>query len=231
MLDLLSQFFVVNNTFSSYLVRIFVSFLVGAFMGLERKLRMQFVGMRTLILISVSSCLVMLISIHLSREMFPESGDPGRIAAQVISGIGFLGGGAILREGFNVKGLTSAAIIWTAAGLGLAIGAGFYIPAFLTFIFCIISLVLIELFEDRFFPAEELKNLHIVCNTITPSYLAMKKLASKYGIVCIGIKEIISFEDKNTEVVYTIRIPKNIDFPNFFERIRKEFNITDIILR
>ena len=90
------------------LVRLLLSFLAGGIMGLERKLRMRFVGIRTLVLICVSSCVIMLLSLYLSTV---GNGDPARLAAQVVSGIGFLGGGAILREGFNVKGLTSAAII------------------------------------------------------------------------------------------------------------------------
>ena len=117
----------IELTIEAGILRIFCSFIAGAIMGLERKLRMQFVGMRTLVLISVSSCLIMMLSIYTSQTFHPISADPARLAAQVVSGIGFLGGGAILREGFNVKGLTSAAIIWTAAALGLSFGAGFFI--------------------------------------------------------------------------------------------------------
>ena len=73
-------------------VRILLSFSAGAIMGLERKFRMRFVGIRTLVLICVSSCVIMLLSIYLSRVLFEGSGDPARLAAQVVSGIGFLGG-------------------------------------------------------------------------------------------------------------------------------------------
>ena len=108
------------------LVRILLSFLTGSIMGLERKFRMRFVGIRTLVLICVSSCVIMLLSIYLAQGGFANTGDPARLAAQVVSGIGFLGGGAILREGFNVKGLTSAAIIWTGQPWDRLLAQGLY---------------------------------------------------------------------------------------------------------
>ena len=211
-------------------VRIFLSFLAGCIMGLERKFRMRFVGIRTLVLICVSSCVIMLLSIYLSRVLFAGSGDPARLAAQVVSGIGFLGGGAILREGFNVKGLTSAAIIWTGAALGLSIGAGFLFPAFVALIFSLVALILIEFLEEHFFPAEELKVLYLTCTENQPTLKDLKPLAAKYGIIVTNLNN-ASLVDNVLKVSYEARIPKSVDFEKLAQDLRQRFKVTAVELR
>lgn len=211
-------------------VRIFLSFLAGCIMGLERKFRMCFVGIRTLVLICVSSCVIMLLSIYLSRVLFAGSGDPARLAAQVVSGIGFLGGGAILREGFNVKGLTSAAIIWTGAALGLSIGAGFLFPAFVALIFSLVALILIEFLEEHFFPAEELKVLYLTCTENQPTLKDLKPLAAKYGVIVTNLNN-ASLVDNVLKVSYEARIPKSVDFEKLAQDLRQRFKVTAVELR
>lgn len=211
-------------------VRIFLSFLAGCIMGLERKFRMCFVGIRTLVLICVSSCVIMLLSIYLSRVLFAGSGDPARLAAQVVSGIGFLGGGAILREGFNVKGLTSAAIIWTGAALGLSIGAGFLFPAFVALIFSLVALILIEFLEEHFFPAEELKVLYLTCTENQPTLKDLKPLAAKYGVIVTNLNN-ASLVDNVLKVSYEARIPKSVDFEKLAQDLCQRFKVTAVELR
>lgn len=211
-------------------VRIFLSFLAGCIMGLERKFRMRFVGIRTLVLICVSSCVIMLLSIYLSQVLFVSSGDPARLAAQVVSGIGFLGGGAILREGFNVKGLTSAAIIWTGAALGLSIGAGFFFPALIALVFSLVALVLIEFLEEHFFPAEELKVLYLTCSENQPSLKDLKSLAAKFGVIVTNLNN-ASLVDNVLKVSYEARIPKSVDFKNLAHDLRRQFKVTSVELR
>ena len=211
-------------------VRIFLSFLAGCIMGLERKFRMRFVGIRTLVLICVSSCVIMLLSIYLSRVLFAGSGDPARLAAQVVSGIGFLGGGAILREGFNVKGHTSAAIIWTGAALGLSIGAGFLFPAFVALIFSLVALILIEFLEEHFFPAEELKVLYLTCTENQPTLKDLKPLAAKYGVIVTNLNN-ASLVDNVLKVSYEARIPKSVDFEKLAQDLCQRFKVTAVELR
>ncbi len=211
-------------------VRIFLSFLAGCIMGLERKFRMRFVGIRTLVLICVSSCVIMLLSIYLSRVLFAGSGDPARLAAQVVSGIGFLGGGAILREGFNVKGLTSATIIWTGAALGLSIGAGFLFPAFVALIFSLVALILIEFLEEHFFPAEELKVLYLTCTENQPTLKDLKPLAAKYGVIVTNLNN-ASLVDNVLKVSYEARIPKSVDFEKLAQDLCQRFKVTAVELR
>lgn len=221
----------IELTIEAGILRIFCSFIAGAIMGLERKLRMQFVGMRTLVLISVSSCLIMMLSIYMSQTFHPISADPARLAAQVVSGIGFLGGGAILREGFNVKGLTSAAIIWTAAALGLSFGAGFFIPGFIVLGLCLFSLIVIEVFEDKFFPVEDNRVLLLTCNEKVPVWEDIRKVCSSFGIVLIGIHTVSYYQGIKTEIGYDVRLPKNINFKELFPLLENEFKVKNIILK
>ena len=105
-------------------IKLTLSVLCGFLLGIERKSRRQIVGMKTLILICVSCTLLAILSSYMAENFGDGSSDVTRISAGVVSGIGFLGGGAIIRQGLNIKGLTSAAIIWTDSALGLAIGTG-----------------------------------------------------------------------------------------------------------
>lgn len=210
--------------------RLFLSFLTGCVLGLERKYRTQFVGMRTLILICVSSSLLMMLSVYMSR-LFPDSpGDPSRIAAQVVSGIGFLGGGAILRHGFNVKGLTSAANIWAVAALGLAIGAGFLLPATIALVICLLSLICMEHFEERVFPADQLKTLQIVCDSPGPERKALETVASEYSVIITGLQAASRDETSNVIFTYDVRMPKHLDFDSFSSRLIQAFSLHSVTL-
>ncbi len=129
------------NSWHIILERLIVAFLLGGAVGVEREIRNQPAGFRTHAILAIGSALLMIISIKGAHLYGAKTSDPMRIAAQVVSGIGFLGAGAILRIGVSIKGLTTAASLWTTAAIGLACGAGFYWPAVLA-----TSLVLFALF-------------------------------------------------------------------------------------
>ena len=111
-----------------YIVRLLIALLVGGIVGLEREFKGKPAGIRTNILICVGSCLFMIISIEVARTAAGIA-DPGRIAAQVVTGVGFLCAGTIMRSRFTISGLTTAATIWVLAALGVAIGAGYTLLA------------------------------------------------------------------------------------------------------
>ncbi|MGN9863929.1 MgtC/SapB family protein [Bacillus swezeyi] len=120
-----------------------VATLIGMVIGLERELKNKPLGLKTCIVIAISSCVLTLVSIDAAYH-FPKSNrimmDPLRLPAQIISGIGFIGAGVILRKSNDViSGLTTSAMIWGAAGLGVAIGAGFYKEAFISLAFILVS--------------------------------------------------------------------------------------------
>lgn len=108
----------------TYMIRLLAALLVGGLVGLERELHGKPAGLRTNILMSIGSCIFMIISIEVAREG-GVAADPGRIAAQVVTGVGFLCAGTIIRSRFSVSGLTTAATLWVLSALGLAIGAGY----------------------------------------------------------------------------------------------------------
>lgn len=117
------------------LLRLLLATFLGLAIGIERELKRKSLGLKTILVISIVSCLLTIVSIQ-SAYLFPEGMlaeirmDPLRLAAQIVSGVGFLGAGVILRRGDDtVSGLTTAAIVWGAAGIGIATGAGFYIEA------------------------------------------------------------------------------------------------------
>jgi len=133
-------------------MRLLISALLGACIGFEREKRNQPAGLRTHTILSVGSALAMCISIDLAiqfRTMAPN-GDPARLAAQVISGIGFLGAGAILKFGASIKGLTTATSLWTVAIIGPAVGAGHFFAATATTLLLLFVLILLNTFEKKF---------------------------------------------------------------------------------
>lgn len=131
--------------------------ILGGLIGLEREASNRPAGLRTHILVTVGSALIMLVSMY----GFEGNSDPARLAAQVVSGIGFLGAGTILRQGNNVQGLTTAASLWVCGGIGLAIGNGYYLGALVTAGIVLISLLSLGSLEKKAFKSHY-RNMHIV---------------------------------------------------------------------
>lgn len=128
------------------ILRILLAGAFGAVVGYERERRGQPAGLRTHAILSIGAALAMTLSINLA---YPDN-DPARLAAQVVSGIGFLGAGAIFRYGTSIKGLTTATSLWTTAMVGLATGAGLYLASAGTTVLLLIVLVWLEALEKRF---------------------------------------------------------------------------------
>ncbi|MHA6480861.1 MgtC/SapB family protein [Paenibacillus sp. strain BS8-2] len=133
-------------------VRLLLSLLLGGIIGLEREWSNHVAGFRTHILVALGSTAIMLLSIYGFSAFVNEANvriDPARLSAQVISGIGFLGAGAIMRNGLSISGLTTAASIWVMAAIGLSVGAGFYYGAILCTVLVFISLLVLNKWEKR----------------------------------------------------------------------------------
>lgn len=144
--------------------------LLGGIIGFERDMHGRAAGLRTNLLVSMGSALFMIVSeIVAAKAMMGSTGggaigrfaDPGRIAAQIITGIGFIGAGAIIKEGFNVRGLTTAACLWLVAGLGMAVGAGLYLIGIYATLIGVISLVALKNL-DKLYPRDSYRTLVIV---------------------------------------------------------------------
>ena len=130
------------------IVRILVALLIGALIGIEREYRGHSAGIRTMGMVSVGACLFTAAGFYLLPG---HATDPTRIAAQVVTGVGFLGAGAIFRSGDDVRGLTTAATVWVVAALGMAAGFGLFILAGAGTVIVLGGLVLIRPVERRLF--------------------------------------------------------------------------------
>ena len=132
------------------MLRLVVAVLLSSLVGFEREIRGRDAGLRTHVLMGLSSCLFMLVSIFVAQgsgegQIF----DPGRIAAGVVTGVGILCAGTVIRFGTSVKGLTTAASLWAVAALGLAVGAGFYTAACMTTGLILVTLFILTYFRKR----------------------------------------------------------------------------------
>ncbi|MCP8967728.1 MgtC/SapB family protein [Ectobacillus ponti] len=141
----------------TFLVKLSVSLFVGLMIGLDRQLKNKPLGVKTSMVISVASCLITIVSIQ-SVHKYSLPGhtnmDPMRLAAQIVSGVGFLGAGVILRRNNDViSGLTTASMVWAASALGIAIGAGFYAEALVAMVFVILAINVFPYLVKRLGPA------------------------------------------------------------------------------
>ncbi|MCF2517834.1 MgtC/SapB family protein [Dyadobacter sp. CY351] len=136
--------------------KLLASFLLGAVIGMEREYRSKSAGLRTMILIAVGSTLFTILSIKISA-------DAGRIAANILTGIGFIGAGIIFRENNRVVGITTAAIVWVTAAIGMGIGAGFYGVTIATFVISGLSLVILAPIQKFIRKKSQIRSYRVVC--------------------------------------------------------------------
>ncbi len=209
-------------------IRLFLSLLLGGLIGLERESHKRPAGFRTHILVCLGSTLVMLISLYGFSEFTRWtnfSRDPARLAAQVVSGIGFLGAGTILREGTSVKGLTTAASLWTVAAIGLAVGAGFYFAAVFTTALVLLTLLVLDKIEHRWLLTKDYDHL-VVSVSDHPGQLGnIATVLGNYGIKITNVEITPSIEG-NTIVHLIVAVPSNTKKEVLLEEI---YNIDGII--
>ncbi|WP_031529331.1 MgtC/SapB family protein [Dyadobacter crusticola] len=136
--------------------KLLLSFFLGAIIGAEREYRSKSAGLRTMILIAVGSTLFTILSIRVSS-------DAGRIAANIVTGIGFIGAGIIFRENNRVVGITTAAIVWVTAAVGMGIGAGYYEATFACFVISGMSLVILAPVQKFIRKKSQIRNYRLVC--------------------------------------------------------------------
>lgn len=171
----------------SILFRLLLAVLLGGLVGMEREIHGRPAGFRTHLLVTVGACLMSVVSEHYYLKYAFLDGtsvvrfDPSRVAAQIVTGIGFLGAGVILKEGLAVRGLTTAACLWVTAGIGMAVGCGLYLPAIAVTIIALTSLLLLKRLE-RFFSRDRYRTLTIHAEAGTLDCAAMEQILSKHGL-------------------------------------------------
>ena len=207
-------------------LRLFLAVILGGLVGFERESHNRPAGFRTHILVCVGSALIMMVSAYGFTGQIGAGfmADPGRIAAGVVTGIGFLGAGTILQQRGNVRGLTTAATIWVVSGIGLAAGIGFYLGAILTTAFVLISLLLLGRFEKSYFARRRLKHLQIMAID-QPGLLG--RVGVIFGDMMINIRRSElgnPVEQSETgkaliNIEFMIEIPLDIDLKQLFKRL------------
>ncbi len=193
--------------------------VLGGLIGLERESLSRPAGLRTYTLVSIGSALAMIVSIDIYLQYYQTvNADPGRIAAQVISGIGFLGAGTIMREGASVQGLTTAAGLWVVACIGLAVGSGLYIPAIATTILILFVLIYFIKFEARFTGSREFKGIVLLVED-KPGQVGA--IGSILGDLCVLIKNIqLTQADNNfLEIELLLQIPSGLSVDQVIEEL------------
>ena len=156
----------------------------GSAIGLERELHDKPAGLRTNLLICVGSALITMVSLHVAltyAERQVNIADPGRIAAQIVTGVGFLGAGTIIQARGSVHGLTTAATIWVMAGVGMAIGAGSYAPALATTAILIVTLAVLGWLESHLTPRRHFVYFHVSAGRRPGLIDEMNELADRTG--------------------------------------------------
>ena len=203
----------------SIIIRLLEACLLGGIIGFEREHLHRPAGFRTHILVCVGSALVMITSEFIFHKFSPNvNADPARLGAQVISGIGFLGAGTIIKEGINVKGLTTAASLWAVSCVGIAVGIGFYSGAFIATIIIFLTLVVIRKVQRR---RTSQKNIRLCIHTMVKrgEVRELSNIIEGLGVTVTDTEFISSERDGEMILRYKIQIPNDIPTVELIEAV------------
>lgn len=204
-------------------LRLVLAAILGGLIGLERESLNKSAGFRTHTLVSLGSCLIMILSIEMYTVVGQgEVGDPARLAAQVVSGIGFLGAGTIMRSGLGIRGLTTAASLWVVAGIGLSVGAGSYFISVIATIIVILVLVYMPRIEGVVKKASRTDKEIEVYIDDKPGQLGL--VSTALGQMNIHIRKVEMSEplkDSQLRLTFWVIIPYNLTEKEIIEGLQK----------
>ncbi|OYD06572.1 MgtC/SapB family protein [Paludifilum halophilum] len=213
-------------------VRLLAATALGGLIGWEREHNNHPAGFRTHILVCIGSALIMLISMYGFAPFMEEEKvrfSPDRMAAQVVSGIGFLGAGTILRQGLTVSGLTTAASLWVVAAIGLAAGAGFFFPAVLTTVLALVSLELLNRLENFLFQRKRLKVIRV---QVVDQPGKLGELATRIGRTGAAVRKVQIDEgdpqSRVTDITFTVRMPLHLPLDRMIEAVRETEGVKEV---
>jgi len=208
-------------TYLAVILRLVVAMICGGAIGLERGLKNRPAGMRTYMLVCVGSCLVMLTNQYLFQVS--QSGDPMRLGAQVVSGIGFLGAGTIIVTRHNqIKGLTTAAGLWASAGVGLALGVGFYEAALTAGLVVFFVLTGLQRWDDKMHRNTKVMEIYLELEENVGLSVLIKSLREmNIEISNIQLEQDTDPEDGVRTMVATLKSQKPCNHTTLIEKIRK----------
>ena len=207
------------------LMRLGLSVVLGGVIGAEREHNNQPAGLRTNMILVIGACLAMMLSINLGTA---AGSDPARLAAQVISGIGFLGAGAILRFGFNVKGLTTATTLWTMAIVGLAVGMGYYLISIIATAVIMIVLSVLDLIERHLVRANILRTLAIEVYDGKGIVKEIRQIVSQSAFQISGFSVQKSNENKLLQIEIVARFNNAEKLEELIEQLSEFEGLTSV---
>ena len=207
------------------IMRLFIALIVGGLTGLERESSHQFAGFRTHILVSVGSCITSITSLSLFFQYNSYSNiDPARLSAQVLSGVGFLGAGAILKTSNGIRGLTTAAGIWATACIGIAVGYGYYILAISAWLFVMITLYILKNIDKMIF-----KKKQTIFNIKTDNIEIISSIYEMFQRSQISVKNIEINSDTNNIKINLLTVhDRRIVLDEVIKELSKLKNIISI---
>ena len=193
-------------------IRLLLSLLLGVSIGMERQRRGRDAGLRTFSLICLGSTIAMMLSIWIPQT-YPDflNGDPGRIAAQIITGVGFLGAGAIVQGRGSVQGLTTAACIWQVAIIGMAVGAGIFLGAIIATALTLFVLTAVERFERRHLLDLANRLLVVQCSTPKPDVNLLRQTIVSCGAQVRSSTFSANFEKNEASISFRINISSTVN--------------------
>lgn len=209
-------------TTASSIFKLCLSLLLGCVVGFERKRKGQIAGVRTFALIAMGATLAMLLSIYVPQEyMGLKNGDPGRIAAQVITGIGFLGAGAIIQMKGSVRGLTTAAGIWMIATVGMAVGVGLYLLSIAATLLVMVILVVLDRYEHRLGIGAESRIIRLKIGAIVEDIDEYRKVLDRNGVYLSNVYVEYDYDTPVTRLNLVVLIKESTDYLELFKQLRK----------
>ena len=218
--------------------KLVLSALFGTVIGLDRELKKKPLGLKTCLVLSASSCLLTIVSIR-SAYLFPDSDkitmDPLRLAAQIVSGIGFIGAGVILKRSNEViVGLTTAAMIWGASGIGIAVGAGYFLEALITLLIILLGVDLLPSIMKRWGPKTLRKReMDLLVVLKNDDSLNLDVIFEQLEAIRIEVKTttIKDLEDGNIQMNMRIEADSKLKVSQLFKDIRNIDGILNVDLR
>ncbi len=230
--DFLTAISATEVTAPSAVFKLFISLILGGIVGMERKRKGQVAGIRTFALISMGATLAMLVSIYIPQAYLGmKNGDPGRIAAQVVTGVGFLGAGAIIQTRGSIRGLTTAAGIWMVAAIGMSIGVGMYLVSVVATFFILFILVSMEHYEHRNNFEWRGKIIRMNVPGTLESLTEYKQVLKQSRITVYDILLTYDYEKSETIVDFIILAKGSTDYVSLFRSMSAVNKINNIALR
>lgn len=206
---------------ASAVFRLVVSMLLGAFVGMERKRKGQMAGIRTFALISMGATLAMVLSVYIPQEYIGvKNGDPGRVAAQVITGIGFLGAGAIIQMKGSVRGLTTAAGIWMTATVGMAVGVGLYWLSIIATGLVLVVLTQLDRLEHKIHMGTESRTIRLKIRGIVSNIEAYRTELDHFHVNLNNVYVEYDYDENVTRLNLVVLVRETTDFIQLFAALR-----------